>query len=90
VTNYYEGGSTYDFKIIDNKVVVTYHAPAKDKNGNLLNNNVPRLWRIHAPDMVAEEIGLMPPASPNLSSLKSQPCSRRQTAIFLTVRTNTI
>lgn len=62
-TNYYDNNSVFIFSVVREKLVVSYRPQVKHENGYYTPTNVPRLWRVHVPDMKVEEIALQEPAS---------------------------
>jgi hypothetical protein len=77
-TNYVDGSTSVEFSVANDKVVVTSMPIRKDTAGNTMYTHKPRLWRVHVPEMTAEEISFNhsgdgksgPLAIPALENLK--------------------
>lgn len=77
-TDYYAGNSQFNFNVVNGALVVSYQPSEKDPNGYHRNTQVPKLWRVHVPDMTVEQIALVEPTDkkaaditlPDLQNLK--------------------
>lgn len=62
-TDYYPGSAKFEFIVNNDKITTVYHPDGKDANGYNTTRNMPKLWRVHVPDMKVEQISLSEPAN---------------------------
>jgi hypothetical protein len=57
VTDYYDGGTRFQFEVNNERLNINYRAAEKDVS----YSSKPRLWRVNVPEMTVQEISLNTP-----------------------------